>query len=195
MLHLDEEMGFIQSNNTRHRVPEIYPSSNLMQKCRHNNNNRSQGQKKRRLMWMKLQMIVKKMNKTAMYKTCHYFHVTKRITNPPQLVFLTSMIGICQGCRRRYTAKDRKKPNHFVFKYLMYRDQYGTKERNHYRSAGYFHAYDLGCMRRYDKLENAQMDEIYISNATFHTFTPDHIKKLRMNNMWDAIIRNQQRLM
>ena len=50
--------------------------------------------------------------------------------------------------------------------------------------------YDLGCMRRYDKLENVQMDEIYMSNTTFRTLTHDHIRKLKMNNMWDAIIRN-----
>ena len=112
------------------------------------------------------------------------------ITNPPQLVFLSSMIGICQGCRRRYTAKDRMKPNDFVFKYLTYCDQYRKKERNHYKSPRYFHAYDLGCMRRYDKLKNVQMDEIYMSNTTFHTLTRDHIMKLKMNNMWDAIIRN-----
>ena len=74
------------------------------------------------------------------------------ITNPPQLVFLTSMIEIYQGCRRKYTANDRKKPNDFVFKYLMFHDNYVTKDRNHYHSAWYFHAYDLGCMRRYDEL-------------------------------------------
>ena len=112
------------------------------------------------------------------------------ITSPPQLVFLMSMVEICQGCRNRYTAQDRKKPNDFVLKYLMYHDQYGTKERNHYRSPRYFHAYNLGCMRRYDKLENVQMDEIYLSNTTFCTLTPDYIKKLRTNNMWDATIRN-----
>ena len=82
-----------------------------------------------------------------------------------------------------------------LFKYLMYRDQYGKKERNHYKSPGYFHAYDLGCMRRYGKLENVQMDEIYMSNTTFCTLTGEHIRKLKMNNMWDAIIRNRQRLM
>ena len=200
MIHLDDEIGFIPSNSARHRVPEIYPSSNPMQKHRHNNN-RSQVQKKKK----------KKTNVDEISNDCEEDEENGNaqnmslvpcdkekehlITNPPQLVFLMSMIEICQGCRRRYTAKDRKKPNDFVFKYLMYCDQYGTKERNHYRSPGYFHAYDLGCMRRYDELENVKMDEIYLSNTTFHTLTCDHIKKLKKNNMWDAIIRNRQRLM
>ena len=48
MIHLDEEMGFIPSNSTRHRVPEIYPASNLMQKHRHNNNNRCEVHKKKK---------------------------------------------------------------------------------------------------------------------------------------------------
>ena len=76
----------------------------------------------------------------------------------------------------------------------MYSDQYRRKERNHYRSPGDFHAYNLACMRRYDELENVQMNEIYLPNTTFCTLTPDHIKKLKMNNMWDTIKRNQQRL-
>ena len=48
MIHLDEDMGFIPSNSTRHRVPLIYPSSNPMQKCRHNNNNSFQVQMKKK---------------------------------------------------------------------------------------------------------------------------------------------------
>ena len=39
IIHLDEDMGFIPSNSTRHRVPLIYPLSNQMQKCRHNSKN------------------------------------------------------------------------------------------------------------------------------------------------------------
>ena len=69
MLHLDEDMGFIPSNNARHRVPNIFPLSNPVQKCKSTNNKTSQVKKKKK-MWTTFQVIVEKKNIMGMETIC-----------------------------------------------------------------------------------------------------------------------------
>ena len=76
--------------------------------------------------------------------------------NPPHLVFLTAMIksvlDVIQSSQRK---KERKSPKDMVYKFLMFRNRPkgdGTWIKNNYRSSGYLHSIDLGCLRNLKEL-------------------------------------------
>ena len=122
----------------------------------------------------------------------------KLIHNPPHLVFLTSMIERCQGCKKEFSKTDHETPNDLIFKYLMFRQWPNGKggiDTSDTRSAGYFHAYDLGCLVRYKELQNITTKGVYMPNSTFQSLTPDYIEKLKKSKMWDDIIDTRQKLM
>ena len=79
--------------------------------------------------------------------------------NPPHLVMIHDKIIVCSGCEIPFNRKDCKEPNNLVFKYVMFRTRpngRGQKVVNKFRSAGYFHAQDLGCLRNLEELEQVE---------------------------------------
>ena len=61
-------------------------------------------------------------------------------------------------------------------------------------STAFFHSQDLGCLHELEELKNVQMNDLYIPNKTMEGLHKQHIKELKRQNMWDAIIRTRQNI-
>ena len=58
---------------------------------------------------------------------------------------------------------------------------------NKFRSAGYFHARDLGCLRNLEKLEQVEVDDCYMTNETMKKLKKAHIDLLKARKLWDSL--------
>ena len=52
---------------------------------------------------------------------------------------------------------------------------YGTWIKNNYRSPGYFHSVDLGCIRNLKELRHLEKDGIYMGNEAYFVASKKHI--------------------
>ena len=85
--------------------------------------------------------------------------------NPPHLVLLCERVIVCSGCKIPFNRRDCNEPNNMVFKYMMFRTRRNGRDKmvqNNYRSAGYFHARDFGCLHNLEELE--EVEDCYMTN-------------------------------
>ena len=59
--------------------------------------------------------------------------------------------------------------------------------QNNYRSAGYFHAQDLGCLRNLEELEEVEVEDCYMTNETLNKLKQGHIDLLKARKLWDGL--------
>ena len=61
-----------------------------------------------------------------------------------------------------------------------------------FRSAGYFHARDLGCLRNLEEWEEVEVDDCYMTNETLKKLKPGHTDLLKARKLWDSLcqVRN-----
>ena len=58
---------------------------------------------------------------------------------------------------------------------------------NKYRSPGYFHARDLGCLRNLEELEDIEVDDCYMTNETLNKLEQGYIDLLKARKLWDGL--------
>ena len=118
--------------------------------------------------------------------------------NPPHIVFITSMIQKCSGCNFKFTTPECCRPNDMLFKYQMFRKFPNGKGEIKITTTtcnpAYFHSHDLGCLCKLEELEKTQMKDLYISNKTMEGLHKHHIKELKKQRMWDALMTTRQNL-
>lgn len=185
-MDLEDPSSFVPQENARHRAP-----------APHESKSRNPAQKRKRKT-VTCRQRKKQVNNKILQDTVQGDVEAQHLeTNPPHLVFLNYMIKTCKGCHLPFSELDRKFPHDIVFKYNMFRYRPkgdGTYVKNSYRTPGYFHARDLGCIRRNKELRTTELFDIYMTNAALDNIHPQHEEELRRRNLWEAILANRRRL-
>ena len=194
MLEDDPTEFFAPNKKAKHKVPNVYNSSNPTQKRKPSVQKKKHTGKRPKIA---ISSDSDSDNIANMTQVPPRVEEEKLRRNPPHIVFITSMIQKCSGCEFKFTAPERRKPNDMVFKYKIFRkypDGKGGRKTATTRSAAYFHSRDLGCLRELEELKNVQMKNLYIPNKTMEGLHKQHIKELKKRNMWDEIIRTRQNI-
>ena len=186
---------FVPNKRAKHRAPKSYTSGNPTQKRKSTPAAAGRPPKrKRRDMQEDLSSSESDDeggNSDTVPTHLEKIHLKK---NPPTLVFNVGRTKICSGCEIYYEKKEKREPLNLVFKFNMKRSWYhkGMLHTNPYKSAAYFHARDLACLKCIPELQNINMDGIYVDNATFAGLTDKHIAYLRKINMYEHLVRNRE---
>ena len=81
-----------------------------------------------------------------------------------------------------------------VYKFLMFRSRPkgdGTWIKNNYRSPGYFHSVDIGCLRNLKDLRHLEKDDIYMGNEACFALSKEHTDELKQRKIWHYIKRSR----
>ena len=111
-------------------------------------------------------------------------------SNPSVLIRKSGNIMKCTGCEEYFADKYRKPPRDIIFKFMMYGKRPGGNGkwvRNNYKSPGYVHAQDLGCLCAIDELADVEMDDTYMDNETYFSLTKEHIELMKKRKFWDYV--------
>ena len=146
MLEDDPTEFFAPNKKAKHKVPNVYNSSNPTQK------RKPAVQKKKptgKMPKIALSSDSDGDNKGNITQVPQHGEEEKLRRNPPHIVFITSMIQKCSGCQFKFTAPECCKPSDMLFKYQVFRKYQNGKggiKTATTHSAAYFHCQDLGCL-------------------------------------------------
>lgn len=120
------------------------------------------------------------------------------LTNPPTYVRL-GRADRCQGCRIKFTDRERKPPQNLIFRFLAIREypvagQQGVWRKTATPQPCYYHALDYACLRRQHGLECVNDNDIYIQQATFQTLSHEDNKLLDQRGHLTPLLRNRLEL-
>ena len=109
------------------------------------------------------------------------------------------MVTYCCGCKGPICLEEKKFPHNMVFKYKYYRKipedstlkkwVMSTDKRN-----CYFHARDMGCLHQIEEIQDVEIPDVYMDNASFKRLKPENICVLEQKHHWDAIVENREKL-
>ena len=107
-----------------------------------------------------------------------------------------NVISRCRGCNMAITKEDKQPPKNMVFLHKLRREipPSGGKGQWVYspdRRNCYFHADDLGCLKRIFDLTEITPDHLYMSNENFKRLTKENIEVLEQRDHWESIIENR----
>ena len=112
--------------------------------------------------------------------------------NPPTYTFL-KRAKWCNGCKMPFTEQFYTSPMNLVLRFTTIVEWY--KDGEYHRSRGpqkaYYHARDLGCLRKTKELEMVCVKDLYIEEACFANLTPEHKTLLRKRRHWIPVRRNR----
>ena len=195
MLEDDPTEFFAPNKRAKHKVPSMYNSSNPTQK------RKSPVQKKKTAIAKRPKIAISSdsdgEDERNITQVPQHVEEEKLRRNPPHIVFITAMITKCSGCDFKFVAPEHHRLNDMLFKYQMFRkypDGMGEIQTATTHSPAYFHSQDLGCLHELKELEKVEMKDLYISNKTMEGLDKCHIKELKKQRMWDALMTTWQNL-
>lgn len=188
----DPAKYFAPNMKAKHRVPEVFSSSNPTQSQRD-----TRAKKKLR----KPDFVYDDDSDTEqeIEDDIVPVNIERRVQreNWPTLVPIFDKVTRCYGCQMLFEDKLRRDPHNLVFKYKLkrkYKNQAGKEVQQKTANPAYFHARDLGCLRCISELEEIELSEIYIDNKTFMSLTSTQIHHLKKINFFQHLKRNRQAL-
>ena len=109
------------------------------------------------------------------------------------------MVTYCRGCKGPIRIEDKKFPYNMVFRYKYYRKvpEDNTLQKwvmSKEKLNCYFHARDMGCLHQIAEIENVEIPDVYMDNASFKRLKPENIHILERKHHWDAIVENREKL-
>ena len=112
--------------------------------------------------------------------------------NPPTYTFL-KRAKWCNGCKMPFTEQFYTSPMNLVLRFTTIVEWYkdGEYHRSHGPQKAYYHARDLGCLRKTKELEMVRVKDLYIEQACFANLTPEHKTLLRRRRHWIPVHRNR----
>ena len=109
------------------------------------------------------------------------------------------MVTYCHGCKGPIRIDDKKFPYNMVFRYKYYRKipEDNTLKKwvmSKDKLNCYFHARDMGCLHQIAEIEDVEIPDVYMDNASFKRLKPENIRVLERKHHWDAVVENRQKL-
>ena len=211
----DNEDTFMPTRRAKHKVPKTFSSQNPSQKAVHTDRGKEQTRKRKSPVMSsseddEREMATQSTGRAARKRTTKKRHIetsddgaeetevplaleqNKLKNNPPVLVRINRQIKSCFGCKGRFSADAFVAPNDLVFKLLAIRQRPvgdGTWVDNTFKTPAYFHSRDMACLRRVDP--TLDVTYIYMTNDTYFTLGDEHIRKLKRQKYWEAIVKNR----
>ena len=111
----------------------------------------------------------------------------------------TKMVTYCRGCKGPIRIADKKFLHNMVFKYKYYRKipEDNTLKKwvmSKDKCNCYFHARDMACLHQIEEIEDVEIPDVYMDNASFKRLKPENIHVLERKHHWDAIVENREKL-
>ena len=109
------------------------------------------------------------------------------------------MVTYCRGCKGPIRIEEKKFPHNMVFKYKYYRKipEDSTLKKwvmSKDKRNCYFHARDMGCLHQIEEIQDVEIPDVYMDNASFKRLKPENIRVLERKHHWDAIVENREKL-
>ena len=141
MLEDEPTEFFAPSKRAKHKVPNVYNSSNPTQK------RKPPVQKKKTATGKRPKIAISSDSDSEdernITQVPEHVEEEKLRRNPPHIVFITAMITKCSGCNFKFTAPEHHRPNDMLFKYQMFRKYLNGKgeiKTATTHSPAYFHS-------------------------------------------------------
>ena len=140
MIDMDLDHLFVPNKKAKHKVPQVFSSSNPTQK------RKDKGQQKNKPKKAHVEISSSEESDEDLEQ---YTDVCKRVEedklqrNPPHIVFQRGLISKCSGCIFKFTAPQRRAPQDMIFKYMMFHkcpDGNGGDKECATQSPAYFHS-------------------------------------------------------
>ena len=93
------------------------------------------------------------------------------------------MVTYCRGCKGPIRIEEKKFPHNMVFKYKYYRKipEDSTLKKwvmSKDKRNCYFHARDMGCLHQIEDIQDVEIPDVYMDNASFKRLKPENIRVL-----------------